>query len=311
MMKLENALKFNTKIVACVMCCFASFSPVTNVQAGWLYDKISDSVTGVVKEEHPSIKVLLNHDQDAVIVEIKGTYNLYDPRTGELVSSRYKGKRRNLYASSDGIVWGEEFPGLHQIAIVPDNYNTKISVDGIEYFGSIYVYDVGGTISIVNHTLIEDYLDSLMSPMFRNEMPAELLTALAITARTNAYYQAENGKNQYWDVDANLVGYKGTLSTTNGSPVQQAVKQTQFMILNQTGPDAASKAPFAIQWGAYNIGKSPQDQPVYSKISILEAENMAKKGSKADAILTKAFPQTSIELLKPVVPTPAETAQSL
>lgn len=293
-----------------MLCCFASFSPFAKVEGGWIYDKISETISGIEKEEHPAIKVLLNHDQNAVIVEIKGTYNLYDPRTGELISSRYKGKRRNLYASSDGIVWGEEFPGLHQIAIVPDNYNTKISVDGIEYFGSIYVYDVGGTISVVNHTLIEDYLDSLMSPMFRNEMPSELLTALAITARTNAYYQAVNGKTPYWDVDANLVGYKGTLSTTNGSPVQQAVKQTQFMILNQTGAEGAAKAPFAVQWGAYNIGKSPQDQPVYSKISILEAENMAKKGSRADAILLKAFPQTTIELLKPAKPESA-TAEAM
>lgn len=300
-------MKINEKIMSCMLCCIAALSPITTVEGGWIADKIDEHVFNVKKEVHPSIRVLLCKDQDAVIVEIKDTYKLSDPYTGELLSSRYKGKRRNVNAIPDGIAWGEEFPGRYQITIEPDNYNTKISVDGIEYFGSITLYNVEGSISVVNHVLVEDYLDSLMSPMFRNEMPQELLSALAITARTNAYYQAQNSKSPYWDVDANLVGYKGTLTTTNGSPVQKALKQTQFMVLSQNGAGDDAKAPFAVQWGAYNIGKNPQDQPLYSKISILEAENMAKKGVRADVILTKAFPQTSIELLQPTVQV-AETA---
>lgn len=297
-------MKINQKIIAGLFCCIAALSPATGVEAGWM-DTINNTINPAERMEYPSIKVLLTHDQESVIVEIKGKYNIYDPRTGQLMSSRFKGKRRNLQATRQGIVWGEEFPGVHQMAIVPDDYNTKIAVDGIEYFGSIYVYDVGGTISIVNQVLVEDYLDSLMSPMFRNEMPQELLAALAITARTNAYYHAQSSKTPYWDVDASVVGYKGTLTTMPGSPVNKAVQHTQFMILNQSGVNDWVKAPFAVQWGAYNIGKNPSDQPLYSKISIQEAENMANKGVRADMILSKAFPQTTIEIVQPT----SETAQ--
>lgn len=298
-------MKINKKIIAGMLCCATALSLSNSVEAGWM-DAIVNTINPAQKMEYPSIKVLLTHDQESVIVEIKGTYNLYDPRTGQLMSSRFKGKRRNLQATRQGIVWGEEFPGVHMMAIVPDDYNTKISVDGIEYFGSVYVYDVGGTISVVNQVLVEDYLDSLMSPMFRNEMPQELLAALAITARTNAYYHTKNSKSPYWDVDASLVGYKGTLTTMPGSPVQKAIQHTQSMILNQSGVNDWVQAPFAVQWGAYNVGKIPTDQPVYSKISIQEAENMANRGARADAILGKAFPQTTIEIAQTAT---AETAE--
>lgn len=294
----------NNKIMTLALCCAAAFNPFDMLEAGWV-----QNITGVFSQaeevEQPSIKVLLMHDQDAVIVEVKGTYNLYDPRNGELISPRFKGKRRNLRATREGISWGEEFPGIHQIAIIPDDYKTRTIVDGIEYIGGVFIYDVGGTISVVNKLPVEEYLDSIMTPMFRNEMPQELLAALAITARTNAYFQSKNSKTPYWDVDANQVGYKGTLTTTSGSPVQKALQQTRYMILNQSGVNDWVSTPFAVQWGAYNIGKGAQDQPVYSKISILEAESMAKKAITADVILAKAFPETTIELYKPAT----ETAQ--
>ena len=286
------------------VCCIAAVNPFNVVEAGWM-DSITGAFNRTAQSETPTIKVLLTHDQDMVILEVKGTYNLYDPRNGELISTRFKGKRRNVRALKEGLAWGEEFPGIHQIAIIPDNYETKTIVDGIEYIGGIFIYDVGGTISIVNKVPVENYLDSIMSPMFRNEMPQELLSALAVTARTNAYSQAQNSKTPYWDVDASQVGYKGTFTVTQGSPVQKALQQTQFLVLNRVGVNEWVTTPFAVQWGAYNIGKGQQDQPLYSKISILEAENMAKKGIRADVILTKAFPDTTIELYRST----SETAQ--
>ncbi len=294
----------NNKIMTLTVCCIAAMNPLNVVEAGWI-DSITSTFNRTAQAESPTIKVLLTHDQDTVILEVKGTYNLYDPRNGELISTRYKGKRRSIRATREGLTWGEEFPGIHQIAIIPDNYDTKTIVDGIEYIGGIYIYDVGGSISVVNKVPVEDYLDSIMSPMFRNEMPQELLAALAITARTNAYYQAQNSKTPYWDVDANQVGYKGVFTLTAGSPVQKSLQQTQFLILNRANVNEWVTTPFAVQWGAYNVGKAPQDQPLYSKISIMEAESMAKKGVRADVILTKAFPETTIELFHPT----SETAQ--
>lgn len=298
-------MNINKTITSCLLCCLAALTPTAPVEGGWL-ESVANAIIPPQKVEYPSIKALVVKDQPAVILEVKGKYNIYDPRSGQLMSSRFKGKRRTLQATRQGIIWGEEFPGVHQMTIVPDDYATKISIDGVDYFGSVYIYDVGGLISVVNQVLVEDYLDSLMTPMYREEMPQELLEALAITARTNAYYLAKNSKTPYWDVDAGIVGYKGATVISSLSPIKRAIQQTQFLVLSQKGVNQWKSEPFAVQWGAFNVGKTPFDQPVYSKISIQEAINMANRGLRANVILEKAFPQTSIELYQPK----SETAQN-
>ncbi len=59
---------------------------------------------------------------------------------------------------------------------------------------------------------------------------------------------------------------------------------------------SGSKLLLLYSGGHSTLEKNPYDQPVYSKISIQEAENMANRGVKAAVILSKAFPQTNIEL---------------
>src|SRR5437588_276475 len=99
-----------------------------------------------VKKEMPapSIKVLLDHNRPGVVVEVKGEYKLYDPRTNEHMSTRFIGKRKYFQALKDGLQWGEEFPGLHQIKIEPSTAATTIIADGLEYRGSIYLYGIEG-----------------------------------------------------------------------------------------------------------------------------------------------------------------------
>lgn len=194
----------------------AFLSVQLSLEAG-IIDTITNIFTKEPLPQPPSIKALLTHDQDGVILEVKGKYKIYDPRNGELISTRFVGKRRFIQAVREGLKWGEEFPGIYQIVIVPDSPQTTTIVDGIEYRGSIYIYDIGGSISVVNQLDIEDYLSSIMTPKFRDPqqlefkepLPYEMLAVFAITARTNAYWQSQNSKTPYWDVDAKEVGYKG------------------------------------------------------------------------------------------------------
>ena len=174
------------------------------------------------------IRVLLVHDAPGVVLEVKGDYKIYDPRDFSLINTRNIGQRRYIQAVKDGIKWGEEFPGVYQLMVVPENQNTTTIVDGIEYRGSVYVYDVGGTISVVNDVYVEDYIQSLLAPIYRELYPTETLAAIAIATRTAAYYQANNPKNKYWDIDGRQVGYQGNAATNLNSPVENAVRATRF-----------------------------------------------------------------------------------
>lgn len=265
----------------------------TSAHAGW-FDTLTSFFKKPMPAKPPTIKVLIVHDKTGVVLEVKGKYKIFDPHTGDHIGSRFKGKRKFIQAVQDGIKWGEEFPGIHQILIVPDEAGVTTIVDGIEYHGPVYVYDIGGTISIVNQIYIEDYLSSILAQRFPESLDRETLAAAAIAARTSAYYSAENPKSPYWSIDAQQSGYQGFAAINFSSPIEQAIKDTRFMIMSSYPINGSEITPFIAMWkedGRYSGAE------VVSKISLAEADQIAKNGEHAAQILAKAFPGVKIELM--------------
>lgn len=259
-----------------------------------------DSVKNVIwgQEAPPqAIKVLILHDQPGALVEVRGKYQVYDPVTSNYLTSRNMGKRQYLQTLHSGLKWGEEFPGIHQLMIVPDDANTITVVDGKSYKGSLYVYDIGGSISVVNEVPIEDYLSATLTPSLESELPAESLAALTIAARTQALYYSKHPKNKFWSVDASKVGYEGT-APIQGGPVAQAILSTKNMVLSKTG-FYEGVTPFSAQWGSQNGGKNQGDDAVFARITLYDVEALAKRGENAAQILGKAYPNTMIMLATP------------
>lgn len=284
-------------MIARMMMFLLAFSPfAATLQGTPLINRIQNAFTPEPPPPPPNMKILLVNDHNGVILEVKGKYKLYDARNMQLISTRYLGKRKFLQADHQGLIWGEEFPGIHQIAIVPDDSKTTIIVDGVEYAGSIYVYDVGGTISVVNHLDVEKYLTSTLPQEYNTPLPEEVLNAVAITARTNAYYQTQNSKSPYWDVEATRVGYHGAVLGKRSEEVNRAVKDTQYMILNRVGKDKWLVTPFPAYWRPINGGPIVA-KGEYSKITIEDASKLAQRGQDASKILEAAFPETKIELV--------------
>lgn len=265
-----------------------------HVEAG-VWDNLVSYFNKPAPQKPPSIRILVVHDQNGVVLEVKGKYHLYDPHANEHISTRFIGKRKFIQALSDGLKWGEAFPGIHQLLIIPDDPSVTTVVDGIEYRGSIYVYDIGGAISIVNEVNIEDYLNTMLTPKYTQEQPAEFLAAVAIAARTNAYYQTQNPKTAFWAVDANQVGYKGFAVTNMKSDMAKAIQATRYMIMKD-GTDSAAK-PFLAQWDTSPSGNKSKGALVVARISLAEAETMAQNGDHAAQILAKAFPDSSMQLM--------------
>lgn len=268
-----------------------SSTPV--LQAG-VWDNIVNKFRGETTPPPPSMRVLVTHDVEKVRVDVTGKYSLYDPYTESHITSRFVGKSRDIQAMSDGLKWGEAFPGLYQLRINPDEPTTLTRIDGDEYPGSIYVYDIGGTISIVNQVPIEDYIRCILADFPDNTLHPEVLAAVAIVARTNAYFQASNPKNTYWAVDATKVGYRGRYPVPR--EIQNAVNSTRYMIMSRTGVYEGVTTPFAAQFDNISPKGTTKDLEV-SRISLAEANEMAKKGEHAAQILAKAFPSSTIMLM--------------
>lgn len=262
---------------------------IPTLHAG-IMDLVTDAFTKKIPAQPPTIRVLLAHDKHGVILETKGKYKIYDPLTGERVGKSFNGKRRYMQPLADGLRWGESFPGIHQLLILPDDPSTATLVDGVEYQGAIYVYDVGGSVSVVNSLPVEDYLNTILPLRYTGPLSEELLAAVAIAERTNYYYHALNSGTAYWDVDAVKEGYQGSALIRRSTPFEMAVSKTQYMVLAM--PDG--KGVLALDWIKPDTQR--YQGVTYSAITFAEADKMAQNGKNAGEILRAAYPMAVLQL---------------
>lgn len=284
-----------------VLLAFLAFLPSAFHLEAAVWNEVVNSFGGGRRQPAPpSIRIRIIHGTPKVDLEVQGQYSLYDPnidlnKCERYIDTRYRGKCRCFEALGGGLKWGEEFPNLHQLKIVDDKPNSMTIINGNAYKGPVYVYDVQGNLSIVNEVSIEDYVRGVLDSNVKEELESEMLYALAIVARTNAYFQSCNPKNKYWAVDAKEVNYRGL--TEEPEEVQDAVCLTKNMVMSRTGIYEGYANPFPAQFGESNLGHSDTNALV-SKISIQEGNEMARKGSHAAQILGKAFPGSIIMLVR-------------
>jgi hypothetical protein len=224
----------------------------------------------------PKIRVLLERDAKSAFLEAKGSYRVIRRDDGSSLSSGKLGKRFVVHAIQDGLRWGEEYPDIYQIEIVPLNKDTTFLVNGIQYTGSISIYHVrGDQIAIVNELPIEDFIKSTLTIKFEESLSTEAMAAIAIAARTEAYQKMLQGRKALrpWDITASEMGYYGTGMLHQKNGVEPAVDWTRFMVLESL----------------------KQEGPISNSFLIPDrAEELAKKGLDAQKILKSAFPQAKI-----------------
>ncbi len=237
-----------------------------------------------------TVKILLAHGEAGATIGVDGKYKVYDPHTKKVISTR--GKTKYMQPIADGLKWAEEFPGTFQLQLIPVRSSGTLTVNGVPYKGSLYVYNVGGQISIVNETTIEDYVTALLASTVSENVESETLNALAIVARTHALYQAEHPRNQYWSIDATQVGFKGHGSLDASPVVAKAVHETHDLALT-LGQETTTHFP--AEWTVAGVDVKDREPAVFSRITLDQADGFAKQGLAAPDILTKAFPGAKLQ----------------
>lgn len=190
------------------------------------------------------IKILLFKDLEAANLEVHGGYKLFDPKTGSKIGKGSMKKQYLLRPTLDGITWGEAYPGVFQVALVPNEKEGYFLVNGIQYSGNLYVYQVGNKISLVNEVPIEEFAKSMLNLKVNKLMHPETLAALAIIERTQAYYHALKNQTAFWHLDAQDIGYQGRGVCSRGNGVDKAVDLTHHLVMK-------SKS-YGIQNGFFN-----------------------------------------------------------
>lgn len=211
-----------------------------------------------------NIQILIEKDSEGTLLEVKGPYYIFNPHDGSRVASGLLGKRFMVHELETGLKWGEEFPGIHQLYIKPRSSETSIFINGIQYSGAVAIYGVAGKINIVNDIDIESYVKSKLTSQFLAPLESEVMSALAILARTDAYYYATHSNpNSFWHVNAKEIDYQGSALVVPNSLIDRAVESTRHLILlhGENGQDT----PFATTWTENCAGKTAAYSQIFRK----------------------------------------------
>ena len=207
-----------------------------------------------------SIKALIAENIDGALIDVRGAYKVYNPENGKLLSSGFRGKRYYLQTNKAGLKWGEGYPGIHQLKIIPSNSSTTILVNGIQYKGIIEAYDINSKIQIVNEVDVEDYIRSTLSHEFAVHTHDHIVCdAIAIAMRTHAYNIIANTFNPFWDVCAKEVKYFGEGQTKINQKIERGILATRGMIMTY------KDQPFSTSWTEHCGGKTASYESVFRK----------------------------------------------
>ena len=212
-----------------------------------------------------NIQVLLEKDKTEALLEVKGPYYIFNPHDGSRVASGLLGKRFMIHEKEGGLKWGEEFPGIHQIYIKGRSPDTAIFIDGIQYTGGIAIYGVSGTVNIVNDIDIESYVKALLTSQFPSPLEPEVMSSLAILARTDAYYRAMQNEDSFWHVAASDVNYAGNALVVPNSLIDRSVDKTRDLILVRN--EGEKNIPFPTAWTEHSAGKTAAYESLFRKES--------------------------------------------
>src|SRR5438105_2030763 len=210
-----------------------------------------------------NIQILLDKECDGALLEVQGPYYIFNPENGSQISAGSSGKRFMIHETEDGLKWGEESPGVHQIYVKPIS-KESLFINGIQYDGAVAIYGIGETVNIVNDIDIESFVKSMLAQQMQNTLEPEVVSAMAILARTDAYYSVMNAPTFcFWHVNAKDIDYQGSALVVDNSPVDKAVESTRHLILVQNGE--GQHLPFPCTWTENSAGKTASYAAIFRK----------------------------------------------
>ena len=206
-----------------------------------------------------TIKILLEKNSNGVFLEARGPFVVYNPQNGKKLSLGHRGKRSCCYPHNKGIKWGEDFPGIFQLQIEPTSSDTTFLVNGVQYRGAIGIYHIEDMMNVVNEVDVESFIKSVLSESINHSLSRHVLEAIAMIARTNAYYLALANKEAFWHVTAKEVGYQGIGLTLQNLAIESAIDNTRYHIM------LYEEQPFPSSWTQHCSGKTANYESIFRK----------------------------------------------
>jgi stage II sporulation protein D len=221
------------------------------------------SASDISQDSKPAtLRVVVEKMVPATFLEVSGRHHIYNPLDGSLLSRGMLSKKHTVTLEDYGLNWGEKIPTITQMRIVPLDSQTRILINGIQYKGCLEIHAYEGKINVISEVDVENFLKTTLPSHIDPSLDPELLNALAIVARTHAYYIAAKNKNNSFDLDGTTFNYPGNLLSARVDTIDKAIETTRHAVLTFKGK------LFPATWTEDSAGKTAAFSTIFRKTAL-------------------------------------------
>ncbi len=209
-----------------------------------------------------TLRVVVAKMVPTAFLEVKGSHHIYNALDGSILSRGMLNKRHAVVAGEFGLNWGEKIPGVYQMRIVPLDSQTRILINGVQYKGCLEIHAHEDKFNVISEVDVENFLKTTLPSYFDKALDPELMNAVAILARTHAYYIAAKNKDKDFDLDGTTFDYQGSLLSSHVDYIDHAVETTRHAMLTFKGK------PFPASWTQDSAGKTADFSTIFRKTAL-------------------------------------------
>ena len=189
--------------------------------------------SGSLPLNEPLVRVLILEDVKDVACSIKGSYQIMNPATEEVLKEGKHLKKLAIAMSPEGISLDETVYPIDRLRITTEksiiiHRNQK----DYAYRGTFdFIRKGPETTLIVNSINLENYVRGVLYHEITDRWPIEAMKAQAVAVRSYALYQIQKSKNQPFDVRSNAYSQVYGGKSAEHYRTNLAVKRTQYQYL--------------------------------------------------------------------------------
>jgi stage II sporulation protein D len=181
------------------------------------------------------IRVAVVKSEPEVSLQIFGRFAILGRQSGKLIQEGRRLPATPVRAVARGIAFGPDILPVTGVRIASSS-DAAISLNGRRLRGNLEIMkQKDGTLLVINHIILEDYLRGVLSKEAPDYWPPEALKAIAIAARTYAIYQRFTKGGTAYDLTGDVLSQDYGGKSEEKAATSRMVKASSGIVLLSGG----------------------------------------------------------------------------
>ncbi|MFH1128437.1 MAG: SpoIID/LytB domain-containing protein [Candidatus Omnitrophota bacterium] len=180
------------------------------------------------------IRVAIIQDANSLGLDIKGSYEVMDVHSGEILY-RGRGLKTTVTVYKSGILLGKVKSNTSKVLVRTEPQDV-ILVNGKVFRGTIqFIKKDNQQMLVINNIELQDYIKGILYHEASHYWPLEALKAQAVVCRTYALYQKQQSLSKDFDVTGDVYSQVYGGKTSERFRTNKAVEETSGIVLMYKG----------------------------------------------------------------------------